>query len=169
MKDGFKVAALILAVMAFLVNPAFGQNSEKKGWIQGFFGGGMAHSDYGSDEFMHAGAGGGILIAGGLGGEAEIGFMHFPGSTDNGTLFSAGAIYAFNTDQKTLPFLTGGYVGFLGDDTSSGGYFGGGVMHFFGDRLGIRLEVRDQIYSDDWGGGTFHYLEARGGIAFGWD
>ena len=155
-------------VLVCFSNALDAQNSEKKGWIQGFFGGGIAHSDYGTDEFLHAGAGGDILITGGLGVEAEIGFMHFPGTTSNGALFSAGAIYAFNTDQKTMPFLTGGYVGFIDDTIASGAYFGGGIMHFFGDHLGIRLEGRDQIYSG-YGSNDYHYLEARGAIVFGWN
>jgi hypothetical protein len=94
--------------------------------------------------------------------------MHFPGTTSNGALFSLGGIYAFNTDKRTMPFLTGGYVGFVGDGIASGAYFGGGIIHFLGDHLGVRLEGRDQIYSDNWGG-DYHYLEARGAIVFGWD
>ena len=168
MKKSVSRVLFLFLVLVFLLEPLSAQNSDKKGWVQGFFGGGISHSDYGSDEFIHPGAGGEVLIAGGLGVGGEIGFKHFPGTTSNGTLFSLGGIYAFNRDRKTFPFVTGGYVGFVGDSITSGGYFGGGIMHFLGDHLGVRLEGRDQIYSGGWGG-TYHYLEARGGVVLSWD
>ena len=159
---------LLSLVILLLFTPLTAQNKEKKAWINGFCGGGVSHSDYGSDGYIHPGIGGDILIAGGFGLGGEIGFIHFPGTTNNGTLLSLGGIYAFKPERRTVPFLTGGYVGFVGDGISAGAYLGGGIMHFLGDHLGIRLEARDQIYSDNWGG-DYHYLEARGGIVLAWD
>ena len=164
-----KTCRIVLAVFLlgfFLTVSVSGQGSEKKGWGYGFFVGGFATDGSESEGIVHMGGGVDLLLAGGLGVGLEIGSLSWGGISDGVGVFSPGVIYAFNTDQKTIPFITGGYTLFFREGSANGAFFGGGVNYLIGDNWGIRVEGRDQVFIED---GSFHNLEARFGVMFSWD
>jgi hypothetical protein len=60
-------------------------------------------------------------------------------------LFSPGIIYQFRTTRKSVPFVTGGYTLAFRNGAYNLVHFGGGFNHWFGNRWGMRFEVRDHI------------------------
>lgn len=119
--------------------------------------------------FVHYGAGGEGLIYKGLSAGAEIGYAH-PWRNFGGGLgvFSANGGYFFrnarSASTKLVPFLTGGYTLIFRSGSESGFNVGGGVISWFNERVGLRLEVRDHIFSDD--GRYAHLVGFRIGLAF---
>jgi len=160
----FAVATIVVTVLLML--PAAAQNERKEGWGYGFFGGGVTTEGSHSESLIHYGAGVEALLASGFGVGVEIGTMNWGGGfTDGIGVFSPGVVYAFNTDQKIIPFITGGYTLFFRDGTLNGAFFGGGANFLIGDRWGIRVEGRDQIWDFD---DPFHNLEGRFGFIYSW-
>ncbi len=166
MKNRYRICLVLILFAFFLPASLSGQGSEKKGWGYGFFGGGYATDGSESEGIVHMGGGVDLLLAGGLGVGLEIGSLSWGGISDGVGVFSPGVIYAFNTDKKTMPFITGGYTLFFRDGSANGAFFGGGVNYLIGDNWGIRVEGRDQVFVEDW---SFHNLEARFGVMFSWD
>ncbi len=122
-----KTCRIVLAVFLlgfFLTVSVSGQGSEKKGWGYGFFVGGFATDGSESEGIVHMGGGVDLLLAGGLGVGLEIGSLSWGGISDGVGVFSPGVIYAFNTDQKTIPFITGGYTLFFREGSANGAFFG---------------------------------------------
>lgn len=113
------------------------------------------------------GGGGEGFIYKGLGAGAEISVFTTERSFREGIgAFSPNVSYHFlnaSRDGKWVPFVTGGYTLYFRSDVANGVNFGGGVNYWFKERLGLRLEVRDQVISLD---GTGHYAAFRAGISF---
>jgi len=83
-------------------------------------------------------------------GADAVGFSN-PGPGKSSVLLSPNA-YAHllsSTNRLQLdPFLTGGYSVLFRPGSKSGWNFGGGVNYWFSRRAGVRLEVRDSLFSD---------------------
>lgn len=119
------------------------------------------------DGTLHFGGGGEYVFKGGGGIGAELGYLGPMERLDGGFgVFSLNGSYHFlkaSSSGKTVPFLTGGVTGiFRGSDGEGGFNFGGGVNHWFKDRVGVRLEFRDNVFS----GSEVHYLNFRIGLTF---
>ena len=97
-------------------------------------------------------------------GADAVGFSN-PGPGKSSVLLSPNA-YAHllsSTNRLQLdPFLTGGYSVLFRPGSKSGWNFGGGVNYWFSRRAGVRLEVRDSLFSDP--GRTRHLWTGRFGI-----
>jgi len=61
--------------------------------------------------------------------------------------------------------MTGGYTRFFGDGSANGFNFGGGLNYWFKERIGLRLEVRDNVLVIA-SGGQIHFVGFRIGLAF---
>lgn len=158
---------LFLSCMLLLLSsPAYGQAKEKKGWGHAFWGCGFTTDGSDSEGFVHYGGGVETLLARGLGVGLELGYLSWSGFTDGIGVFSPGVVYAFNTDRKTIPFVTGGYTLYFREGSVNGAFLGGGINYLIGEDWGIRVEGRDQIWTADDG---VHNLEARFGVMFSWD
>jgi hypothetical protein len=99
----------------------------------------------------------------GLGAGMDVGYL-FPTRGFGwgfGTL-SPGVVYQFSPNQKTVPFLTGGYTLGFRDGVANMVHFGGGATYFFSKRLGLRIEARDYLPT---GSTRFHYFLVRIGIS----
>lgn len=110
---------------------------------------------------MHFGVGGEGLVAEGFGLGVELGYLSDFNGEGIGVL-SPGVLYAFNRKKDTVPFITGGYSLFFRSATASGVFFGGGVNKWIGERWGVRIEGRDQVYVAE----NVHFLEARFAFIF---
>jgi hypothetical protein len=113
-------------------------------------------------KLVHAGAGAEFIVRHGLGAGAEIGYLTPWSNGSNGVgVVSLNGLYRFDANQKTMPFLTGGYsLGFR----SQAAHFGnirGGITYWFSRGIGLRLELRDNIRDS-----STHWLILRVGIAF---
>ena len=156
----FRFGIFLLGSLLALECVALGEENERKAWGYGFAAVGAAYwPGYGGEGMVHFGGGGEGLLAGGLGAAFELGYLSSFDGHGIGVL-SPGVIYAFNREKKTVPFVTGGYTLFFRSGTAHGVFFGGGVNKWIGDRWGIRIEGRDQVYVE----GNTHFLEAR--VAF---
>ncbi len=124
------------------------------------------------DATLHVGGGGEYVFKGGGSVGAELGYLGPIERLDAGFgVFSANGGYHFkkaSRSGKTVPFLTAGYTGiFRGGGGDSGFNFGGGVNHWFKDRIGVRLELRDNVFGFASGGNRYvHYINARVGLTF---
>ena len=114
----------------------------------------------------HFGGGYERLVYRGLGVSTEIGVQKEGGASYG--LFSANGSYHFTglaRIQKLVPFLTAGYSGaFNGGGGESWVNFGGGVDYWFRDRVGLRLEFRDNL--DSHHREPIHFLGFRVGLAW---
>jgi hypothetical protein len=151
---------------ALLATLAIAQTTEHRG--QGYLfvaPGGVAPN--GSTATLHFGVGGEGLLHKGLGVGGEIGYLTPARSFDSGFgIFSANGSYHFTqatASGKVVPFVTGGYSLFFRDGHANGFNAGGGVNYWFRERLGVRLEFRDQVVTE---GREVHYLGFRVGLAF---
>jgi hypothetical protein len=161
MKKSFLWIVITLSLFAFtsLAHAQQGQSNSAKAWGYFFGAPGAAIVDGGESEpILHFGGGVEGLVNGGFGIGAEIGYLApFDGLGDGIGAFSIGPLFAFGREKQTAPFLTGGYTLFFRSGTASGVFFGGGVNHWLGERIGIRIEGRDQVmveYND-------HLIEVR--------
>ncbi len=124
------------------------------------------------DATLHLGGGGEYVFKGGAGVGAELGYLGPMERLDTGFgVFSLNGGYHFrkaSRSGKTVPFLTAGYTGiFRGRGGDSGFNFGGGVNHWFKDRVGVRLEFRDNVFGYTFSGNDYvHYLNVRVGLTF---
>jgi hypothetical protein len=152
-------ATMLLFLMA---SAASAQGSdERKGWGYAVAGvGGLSGS---STAFFHAGGGGERLVYKGLGVGADIGyFAPFRRLGDGIGLLSVNPSYHINRSKRLVPFVTGGFSLAFRQSASGGGNFGGGVQYWAGDRVGLRFEFRDHIFSSD----NPHFFSFRAGILF---
>lgn len=154
--------APVLLVLTLTASSQLLAQDETRSWAQ-FFGGVGAMTGGGDTQsVLHIGGGGEALLAGGLGVTGEIGYLsNFENFSSGIGVFSAGGLYAFNRDRKTMPFVEGGYTLFFRSGSAHGFFFGGGVNHWVGDRWGIRIEGRDQVWVEDT---SLHIIEVRFGI-----
>ena len=156
MKPGMAAALLVIALTTS--SQVLAQN-EARSWAQFFGGVGAITSSGDSQAVLHIGGGGEGLLAGGFGLTGELGYLsNFQDFSGGIGVFSAGGMYAFNRERKTVPFVNGGYTLFFRSGTENGFFFGGGVNHWMGEQWGIRIEGRDQVWASDTG---IHTLEVR--------
>ncbi len=114
-----------------------------------------------STATMHVGGGGEALLYKGLGLGAEMGVLWALRGSEPLGLFSVDGSYHFSRQRKFSPFLVGGYSVTSGEGTRNLVNYGGGVHYWFREKMGIRLEFRDHLYTD---GTERHILSFR--IAF---
>ncbi len=121
-----------------------------------------AFSGHGVSGALHFGGGGQALIKGGLGFTGDLGYLAPASRLSHGIgMFSPGAIYQFTPERKTVPFVTGGYTLAFRSGVHSLIHFGGGVDHWFGDRWGLRVEVRDHMDPRE---PSYHMAQVRVGF-----
>jgi hypothetical protein len=119
------------------------------------------------DTLVSYGGGGEGVFANGLGLGAEVaGFSRMGRFNRSFGALSPNVSYHFQKASKSgklVPFVTGGYSLFFSSGAASGFNVGGGVNYWFGERVGMRIEVRDHVVipSDN-----FNLISVRFGIAF---
>lgn len=163
-----KIMQRVVMVASFFVlvqAAAFGQtSSEPRGWGYGF--GGVGGTSEGSVVTLHVGGGGEGLVYKGLGLGAEVGYLSpFEDLGDGIGILSTNVSYHFvrpKTNQKLVPFVSGGFSLAFKNGTSGGGNFGGGAQYWLRPHLGLRFEFRDHIFSSD----TPHLYGFRVGVSF---
>ena len=137
------------------------QAVERRAWGYFFFGVGSTSEN--SNAFINAGGGGEGLLYKGFGVGAEIGGLT-PINNGNETigLASVNVTGHFNRTGKVDPFVTGGASLAFRNGSSGGGNFGGGVHWWVKNRLGLRFEFRDHVFSSD----SPHFYVFRTGVSF---
>jgi hypothetical protein len=160
-----KLIIAIVVVGVCGMTAAAQSKDSRRGWGYVFAGAG-AVTDDGAVPLIHLGGGGEGLIHKGFGVGAEIGYLAAVEESSEGAgLFSANVAYHFNGDdpsRKVSPFVTGGYSVVFRDFASHGGNFGGGVQWWVRDRVALRFEFRDHIFSSD----SPHVVMFRFGVSF---
>ena len=116
---------------------------------------------------LNFGVGGEGLIYKGLGAGGEIGYLT-PARTpsDGFGILSANGSYHFinaSSSGRLVPFVTGGYSFFFRSGFANGVNAGGGINYWFRERMGLRVEFRDQIVP---GGRAVHLVGVRIGLSF---
>jgi len=79
-------------------------------------------------------------------------------------MLSVNGSYHFNRNRKLSPFISGGYSMAFRSGAINLFNFGGGINYWFRDRIGLRLEFRDHVYSQY--SHSTHYLGGRIGCSF---
>ena len=107
------------------------------------------------------------LVYQGLGAGAELSYLStVTGFRDGLGVFSPNVSYHFlnaTKSGKVVPFVTGGYTLYFRSGKAHGFNYGGGVNYWFKERVGLRFEVRDQVFLNN---GTGHFVGFRAGISF---
>ena len=163
-----KTVPWMIILAAIIAQPAVAQperNYSGHGYV--FFAPGVTSPD--GSGFLHYGAGGEGLLYKGLSAGAEVGYAHPWGGFGGGLgVLSANGGYFFrdarSVSAKIVPFVNGGYTLLFRSGSESGLNIGGGVISWFSERVGLRLEVRDHLFSD--GGQYAHLVGFRIGLAF---
>lgn len=158
-------AVMVLSFFVLAQAAAYGQSTdEPRGWGYGF--GAVGGTSGGSVATLHVGGGGEGLVYKGLGLGAEVGYLSpFEDLADGIGILSTNVSYHFvkpRSNQKLIPFVTGGFSLAFRNGASGGGNFGGGVQYWVRPRLGLRFEFRDHIFSSD----TAHLYGFRVGLSF---
>jgi hypothetical protein len=118
---------------------------------------------------LQAGAGFEVPVGKGFGAGAEVGALSDLRSWGDSTIgvFSPSAYCHFirdnNRSRRLDPFVDGGYTLFFRSGKLNLFHFGGGLHIWAARHLGARIELRDQVASND---GTVHYWGFRLGVAF---
>ena len=137
---------------------------DRRGWGYGVVGIGGTSS--GSLATLHTGAGGEGLLYKGLGLGAEVVYVGPLQRLNEGFgILSTDVSYHFvrrPSNQKLVPFITGGYSMGFRSGVIGGGNIGGGVQYWVQPHLGLRLEFRDHIFSSD----SPHFYAFRFGVSF---
>jgi hypothetical protein len=112
---------------------------------------------------VNAAGGGEVVAADRVAVGGEVGFFNrlIAGSA-NATVHLGGV-----KNSRLSPFVTGGYTRMgIGDGEGafSAWNVGAGAHFWFGDRMGLRVELRDHLRPDD--RGTTQYWSLRAGLAF---
>ena len=116
---------------------------------------------------LQFGGGGEYVIKKGVGVGAElsvVGARQSFGDSAMG-LFSPNGFYHFvhGQDIKADPFVTGGYTLLFRSYHANLANFGGGMNYWLARRVGVRLELRDQLNTT---GTIAHFWGVRFGVAF---
>ncbi len=159
--------ALLFAISAF----ARAEDSEKEHHGQGylFYAPGGVFEGGRHAGTTHLGGGGEGLIYKGVGIGAEIGYLSQSRAFLEGVgVFSVNGSYHFRRNRSVSPFITGGYTAFFRNGHVNLVNFGGGVNWWFKERVGLRLEFRDHLYSQSRSSQTdrSHYVSGRIALAF---
>jgi hypothetical protein len=162
-------ATLFFALSAFAnaVSVAAQPEIEKEHHGQGYFffaPGGIFEGGYHVGT-AHFGGGGEVLPYKGIGIGAEAGYLTPWRDFSQGIgLASVNGSYHFMRNRSVSPFVTAGYSLAFREGHANLFNFGGGVNWWFADRVGVRLEFRDHIYT--YGTHRADYLGGRIGFAF---
>ena len=156
---------VIILLVASIPAAAFAQSQgERRGWGYAFTG--LAgNSGSNSGPRFTVGGGGEVLFYRGLGIGGDLSYVTAPNRNGSGVGFgSVDLAYHFNRAGKVVPFVTGGAsAAFNGSGGSAGGgNFGGGLQYWAKDHVGVRFEVRDQVFSSD----SPHLYTIRIGVTF---
>lgn len=144
-------------------SPGEGREHRGQGYV--FFAQGAIVGDGYSTATAHFGGGGEGFLYKGLGLGVEGGYLTPWQDFGSGIgVVSVNGSYHFNRDRKLSSFVSGGYSLGFRSDTANLFNLGGGVNYWFGDKVGLRLEFRDHIYSER--ESNEHYLSARIGLSF---
>lgn len=113
----------------------------------------------------HVGGGGEGFLTRNLGVGADLGYLTPTRSWGDGIgTFSPNFVVRFrakDNDNRVEPFVTGGYTLFFRSGTANGFNVGGGVNYWFKECVGLRLELRDNVWTEF---GTVHYVGFRIGV-----
>ena len=155
--------AFVLSVIVLLPSVALAQQVDKGYWYafgavgyQTGVGGAQVGGGIGYERLVYKG----LSLGGEFGGY---------GGADARAVLSANSSYHFrqSASQKLVPFGTAGVsaLAACGDGCGATGAFnfGGGINYWFRPHRGLRLEFRDQLFTDY---DTDHRLEMRVGFAF---
>ena len=130
-----------------------------------FFAPGAIVGDGYSLGTAHFGAGGEGLLYKGLGLGAEVGYITpWRNFKDGIGMLSVNGSYHFNRNGKLSPFVSGGYSMAFRSGHVNLFNFGGGVNYWWHDRIGLRVEFRDHVYSEF--SRATHFLGGRIGFSF---
>ena len=164
------VAAWLIGVPAAALAQSGGGAPVKpvSGLGYGFVGLGAATSEGESQGTWHVGGGGEVLFRDAFGVGAEIGYLTLmeAAESDGFGVLSVNGSYHFNggaSARRWRPFLTGGYtLGFDGGSSESFFNVGGGVDFWMKPGVGLRLEFRDHIWTQE----DVHLWGVRIGVTF---
>jgi hypothetical protein len=163
-----KTVPLVMILATVIAGPAGAQTErDYSGQGYAFFAPGVTSPD--GSGFVHYGAGAEGFVYKGVSAGAEVGYAHpWRGFREGLGVFSADGGYFFrnarSASAKFVPFVNGGYTLLFRSGSESGFNVGGGVISWFSERVGLRLEVRDHAFSD--GGRLAHLVGFRIGLAF---
>ena len=68
------------------------------------------------------------------------------------------------SDRKPDPFISGGVSLLVSKGAGGLFYYGGGANYWFRDRIGLRVEFRDHVWSPE--GTALHFAGVRIGLSF---
>lgn len=107
------------------------------------------------------------LLAMGIGAGAELeGVVHAAGQAKNSVgIFSLNPYYHFLKERALDPYATFGYSLLFRDYTANLYNYGGGVNYWFKPNMGVKVEVRDHVWSHPLVSST-HIWGVRVGITF---
>lgn len=158
---------LVLVVGLLVLIPAstYAQTAtDPRAWGYGF--GAVGGTSGNTVATLHLGGGGEGLVYKGLGLGAEVGFVSpFRDLGNRVGILSTNVSYHFvkpASDQKLVPFVTGGFSLAFRGGASGGGNFGGGVQYWIRPHVGMRFEFRDHVFSSD----SPHLYGFRVGVSF---
>ena len=177
------IISLTLAASAQTSPKGSGQTSSGKGKGSGYvFGSGGVTDRFGDilagedGSTIHIGGGGEFITKNGLGIGGELGYLANQESIGDGIgTFSINGSYHFlksSKPGKVVPFVTGGYTGFLvtggytgsfRGDYANGINFGAGINYWFKPRVGLRFEFRDNVWLPE---NAQHFFNFRVGLTF---
>ncbi len=131
----------------------------------------------GGDEATLHLSGGGEVLYKGVGALAEVGFLGPAVAMNDGLgVVSLNGIYHLRMPRESArrvsPFVTGGYTMFFRDGHLNLWNVGGGIDWWLARRVGLRVEVRDQIWHESYSSpyysfsNTTHFWNFRTGVVF---
>jgi hypothetical protein len=133
-----------------------------------FAGVGAAVGEGGSTGTWHLGGGGEAIFADAVGVGAEIGYLNsFEEDSEGIGVFSVNGAYHFGGGShsgKVRPFITGGYTLGFRDGHANLFNVGGGVDFWLKPKVGLRVEFRDHIWTEE--NDTVQFLGVRVGVTF---
>jgi hypothetical protein len=154
------VTAFLLLVLFASAAPA--QDAELSGYAFGGAGAATSTFSRSSTALFHVGGGAEFTARNGLGAGAEFGYLGPWSNGSNGVgLLSLNGLYRFAREQRTQPFVTGGYSLGFRSQTAHFGNIGAGLTTWLSPGTGLRLEFRDNIRDP-----ANHWLTFRFGVAF---
>lgn len=134
----------------------------------GFFGVGAAAGEGDSTGIWHLGGGGEAIFADAIGLGAEIGYLNsFEADSEGLGIFSVNGAYHFGGGSRSArvrPFVTGGYTLAFRDGHANLFNVGGGVDVWLKPKVGLRVEFRDHIWTEE--NDTLQFLGVRVGVTF---
>jgi hypothetical protein len=153
-----------IAVLTIVISAAAAAQSSA-GYA--FFAPGGATSGHSTTMTLHTGGGVDAIVAKGVGVNVELGAV-WPRECFAACvigLFSPGGTYHFlrGSERKLDPFVAGGYSLAFRNGHANAFYFGGGANYWMSRKVGLRLELRDNMLPDDMSG---HLWSVRIGLAF---